>query len=110
MPSLLIGPARRSRIGMPLAIVEIPDNCQPLRMPLRIGLPSWIGSGSVAFQEKLKMCVRSLSSTPSERDGSMGSSDEYSPPSDPVDFDRVYVPKYENLLLVWRLSVTCSEL
>ena len=66
--------------------------------------------GSTAFHDRLKMCVRSLSSTPLDRDGSSGSSVEYSPPSEPSDRANVYVPKYENLLLVWRLRVTWSEL
>ena len=65
MSPLPAGPPKPSQIGVPLATVEMPDSCQPLRTPFAKPLPpSLIGSGRNAFHERLNTWVRSSWRTP----------------------------------------------
>ncbi len=65
-PSPPAWPPKPRKIGTPLAIVEMPESCQPFSTPRMTGLSSAprAPSGRKAFHDRLKMCVRSSGSTP----------------------------------------------
>src|ERR1700730_16550486 len=72
MVLLPASPVKVSRIGMPLATDEMPETCQPLSSPRPSGLfiAPLAPSGSSAFHEALRVCVRSESRMPYVRPGS----------------------------------------
>src|SRR2546426_9322644 len=78
-------PVKLRKIGMPLAIDEMPDTCHPFRRPRASGLfiDPVAPSGRSAFHDTFKVCVRSSRSTPYVRFGSYGSMLLYSPPRVP---------------------------